>query len=151
MDTLLNGSPYPCRGADGEELHVIHGHTICTEGLVGHAFEEFHGCRHPRYRVPQKEIDIAKSFLALCRRVNRLSRYDCPVSGDLKHHIELWPDFPISEESPNRYLSRGAVIIAALEMGIKIAPLVDGGSSAIIGVNIRDVKELTSKEVWSWS
>lgn len=110
---------------DCTDLHVVDGWTICREGLCS--------AWHPRRRVPDHHIDIAKSFLNQCRRV----KVPDPGlrSSLLKHVIENWA---------GRYIVTGAVIIAALELGIVTLPLCEAGRDAAIGVNVRDVGRLVT-------
>lgn len=127
-----------------DELHTIGGFTVCTNGLA--AYRDYHGVR-PRERVRQDQVEIAKTFLNLCRRMKSVQPKTCPINGTLKHDIERWA---------RQYVGRGAVIVAALELGITIEPYYGIGPRdeddefepvcAIIGVNIRDVERIM-KEV----
>jgi hypothetical protein len=116
-------------------LHVINGWTICCDGLLSYF--------PPRRRVRDRHIEVARSFLEQCRQA-RLSRTS-PYSSELKHIIEGWDQRPPGLS----YVSTGAVIIAALELGIAVAPAGEGSRDAKIGVNIRDVRRLT-RDTWSW-
>ena len=108
---------------DGADLHVINGWTICHEGL--------RSSWHPRRRVPDNHIEIAKGFLNRCRRVKVPD--PALTSSFLKHVIEKWA---------GQYIVTGAVIIAAFDLGIVALPLRETGRDAAIGVNIRDVGRL---------
>jgi len=117
-----------------EPLTVIGPFTICGNGLIGF-------CDTPRRPVRRDHVEISKTFMKLCRRTAMVGREHAPVSSLLKHVIERWA---------HRYISTGAVIVAALEMEIAVTPVGEGSRDAMIGINIRDVKRLT-KEVWSWT
>jgi hypothetical protein len=123
-----------------EEPTEIGGFTVCTNGLA--AYRDHRGA-HPRQPVRREEVEIAKTFLKLCRRMKSVQPKTCPINGTLKHDIERWA---------RKYIGRGAVIVAALEMGISVEPYYGLGprdeddgfepACAIIGVNIRDVARI---------
>jgi hypothetical protein len=119
-------------------LTKIGGYTICMEGLA--APRTFRGVAR-RVPVPREQVEAAKEFLKLCRRMKTVHWTTCPISGTLKHDIERWG---------RRYVCRGAVIIGALELGITIEPYYGDGPrdedddfepvAAVIGINSRDVQ-----------
>lgn len=137
--TYIEVSSETSQQAD-DSLHVIGGYTVCTNGLA--AYRDYHGVR-PRKRVCQEEVEIAKEFLKLCRPMKSVQPKTCPVNGTLKHDIERWA---------RKYVGRGAVIVAALELGIAIKPYYGIGPRdedddfepvcAIIGINRRDVERM---------
>src|SRR5258708_3857545 len=93
-----------------DNLHEIGGFTVCTNGLAAYCDE--HGI-HPRERVRQEEVELAKEFLKQCRLMKSVQPKSCPINGTLKQDIERWA---------RAYVGRGAVIVAALELGIPIEP-----------------------------
>jgi hypothetical protein len=132
--------PPESREPKDDDLHVINGLTICCDGLTSHF--------PPRRRVPDQEIEVARSFLAQCRRASLSHGWPYLVSSYLKHVTEKWaagqPDLDC------HYVATGAVIIAALELGIAVAEAGKGSRDAAIGINVRDVKRLT-RDTWYWS
>ncbi|BBO06566.1 hypothetical protein SG09_59160 [Bradyrhizobium ottawaense] len=118
----------------------IGGFTVCTNGLA--AYRDHRGV-HPRHPVRREEVEIAKDFMKLCRRMKSVQPTTCPINGTLKHDIERWA---------RRYVGRGAVIVAALELGITIEPYYGIGPrdedddfepcAAVIGINSRDVARI---------
>ncbi|MGY4297134.1 hypothetical protein ACVWXN_005229 [Bradyrhizobium sp. i1.4.4] len=124
----------------GGALTHIDGFTICTNGLS--AYRDHRGVRR-REPVQRDHVEIAKSFLKLCRPMKSVRPQICPINGALKHDIERWA---------RRYIGRGAVIVAALEMGLSIEPFYGDGprdddddfetAAAVIGVNQRDVERI---------
>jgi hypothetical protein len=120
-----------------DPLHEIGGYKVCTNGLA--AYRDYHGVRR-RERVSEEQVEIAKEFLKLCRPMKSVQPNTCPINGTLKHDIERWA---------RTYVGRGAVIVAALELGITIKPYygIDPDDDfepvcAIIGINIRDVERM---------
>ena len=111
-----------------EGLHRIGDYTICIDGLQSHY----------RRRVPDDQIEIAKSFLTQCRRTRWARATVSPFSHDLKHSIERWA---------GQYISNGAVLIAALRLGITFVPY-DGERSALIGVEYDSVAEVMAARGW---
>jgi hypothetical protein len=89
--------------------------------------------------VPDQEIEIARLFLTQCRQA-KLSRTS-PFSSELKHVIERWDQRPPDLNC----VATGAVIIAALELGIAVASAGNGSRDAAIGINTRDVRRLTRR------
>lgn len=100
--------------------------TICTNGLIG-----FPGA--PRRPVKRDQVAIVKEFLARCRRTSSVWPHCSPVSSTLKHQIEA---------HARRYISTGAVIVAAVEMNIVAVPCCHGARDCLIGVSARDVERL---------
>ncbi|MBR1027348.1 hypothetical protein [Bradyrhizobium liaoningense] len=115
-------------------------YTVCTNGLA--AYRDYRGV-HRRDPVRREEVEIAKVFLKLCRRMKSARPQTSPINGTLKHDIERWA---------HRYIGRGAVIAAALELGIPIEPFYGYGprdedddfetAAAVIGINQRDVERI---------
>jgi hypothetical protein len=120
-------------------LTRIGGYTICMEGLAAGRTSRGVARRVP---VPREHVEIAKDFLKQCRKIKAVHWTTCPINGVLKHDIERWA---------GRYICRGAVIIAALELGITIVPIPQSDDdtsclfyeppiAAVIGINSRDVQ-----------
>lgn len=125
MHAPLDRPPSTC--PDG--LHEIGGYTICLDGLTSYYWFS--------HRVPDNQIEIAKSFLTQCRRTRWAREMISPLSHDLKHWIERWA---------RQYISNGAVLIAALQLGITFVPY--GERSALIGVNFDDVCARMAERCW---
>jgi hypothetical protein len=121
----------------------IGGYTICMDGLAAPMTSRGVARRRP---IRREQVEIAKRFLERCRR--EVLSLTCPISGTLKHDIERWAGC---------YISRGAVIVAALELGFNITPFYGYGPreddelspgfyeppiAAVIGVNPFDVKRI---------
>jgi hypothetical protein len=117
--------------------------VICTEGLAAPMTSRGVARRVP---VRREHVEKAKEFLKLCRPA--VLSLTCPVSGVLKHDIERWAGC---------YISRGAVIVAALELGINVVPFYGYGPreedelspafyepaiAAVIGINSLDVERI---------
>ncbi|WLC19335.1 AAA family ATPase [Bradyrhizobium diazoefficiens] len=108
---------------DQEGLARIGPYVICRNGRTGPAS----GQRRP---VPRDEIAIAKDFLSRCRRTRWARDPASPSATILRDLVTEWV------LDCNRYtdgVSVGAIIVAALELGIPCAPL--GERDALIGVN----------------
>lgn len=99
---------------------------VCTNGLIGYP-------NAPRRQVQPDQVEIVKSFLQRCRRLKAVQPLTTPISSTLKHQIERLPGV--------RYISTGAVIVAALELGLVVQQYC-GARDALIGVNVRDVDRL---------
>jgi hypothetical protein len=127
----------------GDGLTRIGGYTICTEGLAAGRTSRGVARRRP---IAREHVEIAKEFLKQCRR--EVLSLTCPINGTLKHDIERWAGC---------YISRGAVIVAAIELDIGIAPFHGYGPreedelspafyepaiAAVIGINARDVERV---------
>lgn len=112
---------------------------ICANG-----FWVSRGAR--RSPVARDQVEAAKSVLAQFRRTRMAQPDDRLAAGPLKHDVE---------NLARRYISRGALIIAAIEMGITVEPVYDEDwlwlsedcrglerliSTAYVGVNYRDVE-----------
>jgi hypothetical protein len=121
-----------CREDAGSPT-VIGGFTICANGFMG-------GYRRgqPRQPVCRDEVEIVKKFLSPCRRTRWARALLSPRSCDLKHWIENWA---------GRYISNGAVIVAALEMGIVCVPY-EGSSVALISIHFDDVCARMAERGW---
>jgi hypothetical protein len=120
-----------CCREDANGLTAIRGFTICTNGLVG-------GYRGPRQPVRPDQVEIVKEFLSKCRRTRWARELLSPLSCDLKHWVEDWA---------GRYISTGAAIVAALELGLVVAPY-KNGPNALIGVPFEDVCERMAERGW---
>ncbi|MCP3408812.1 hypothetical protein [Bradyrhizobium sp. CCGB01] len=111
---------------------------ICANG--------FWVSRGKRSPVSRDQVEAAKTVLAQFRRTRMVQPDDRVAAGPLKHDVE---------NLARRYISRGALIIAALEMGIAVVPVYDEDwlwlsedgrgaepliSTAYVGVNYRDVE-----------
>jgi hypothetical protein len=88
--------------------------------------------------VHADQTETAMAFLKLLRPTTR------PTidTGTLKHDAENWG----SVSGLCAYVSRGALISAALMLGLKVCPHRCGGD-AQIGVSIQDLKQITKKSV----
>ncbi|WFU21290.1 hypothetical protein QA649_24605 [Bradyrhizobium sp. CB1717] len=93
--------------------------------------------------VQRSQVEIVKSIFARCRPIRTVPPDQRLTICWLKHDIERL--------GRRGYISRGAVLVAASEMGFNIVPifdeygLVDKGHapiSAYIGINYRDVERL---------
>lgn len=102
--------------------------------------------RGKRSPVSRDQVEAAKTVLAQFRRTRMVQPNDCLAAGPLKHNVE---------NLARRYISRGALIIAAIELGITVTPVYDEDwlslsedgrdlepliSTAYIGINYRDVE-----------
>lgn len=114
-------------------LTRIGGYTICTHGLAA----PYRGPRRPAQR---EQVDIAKEFLQPCRRTRWARDPLSPRSCDLKHWIENWA---------GSYISNGAVVIAALELGFVCARYQDS-SIALINVHFDAVIARMAERGWNW-
>jgi hypothetical protein len=101
-----------------------------------------------RSPVSRDQVEAAKPVLAQFRRTRVVQKDDRLAAGSLKHDVE---------NLARRYISRGALVIAAIEMGINVMPVYDEDwlwlsedgrglepliSTAYIGVNYRDVERV---------
>lgn len=93
--------------------------------------------------VERSEVEAVKSVFARCRPMRTVQPDECLTIGWLKHDVERL--------TRCGYISRGAVLVAASEMGINIIPVFgeDGPAdegfapvSAYIGINRRDLDRL---------
>lgn len=111
---------------------------ICANG--------FWVSRGKRSPVSRDQVETAKTVLAQFRRTRMVQPDDRVAAGPLKHDVE---------SLAGCYISRGALVIAAIEMGITVLPVCDEDwlwlsedgrglepliSTAYIGVNYRDVE-----------
>lgn len=89
-------------------------------------------------RPDQEQIETAKAYLRLLKPTKR------PVvsSYSLKHRAEHWG----KDNGMEPYVSNGALIAAALLLGLAIKPT---GINALIGVSQRSVKKLEKMEARS--
>jgi hypothetical protein len=114
-------------------LTRIGGFTICTHGIAA----PYRGARQP---VPREQVEIAKEFLQPCRRTRWARDPLSPRSCDLKHWIENWA---------GRYISNGAVIVAAAELGFICARYHDSGI-ALINIHFDAVIARMAERGWHW-
>ncbi|MCW2084352.1 UNVERIFIED_ORG: hypothetical protein M2193_006527 [Bradyrhizobium japonicum] len=93
--------------------------------------------------VERSQVEIVKSVFAQCRPTRTVQPDEYLTIGWLKHDVERL--------TRRGYISRGAVLVAAAEMGINILPVFgeDGPAdegfspiSAFVGINRRDVDRL---------
>ncbi|TYL86344.1 hypothetical protein [Bradyrhizobium cytisi] len=93
--------------------------------------------------VQRSQVETVKSVFARCRPTRTVQPDECLTIGWLKHDVERL--------SRRGYISRGAVLVAASEMGINILPIFgeDGPAdegfapvTAYICINRRDVDRL---------
>lgn len=110
-------------------------HLICSAGFTAD-FE-------PRRPVERSHVDAVMSIFAQCRRTAAVQPDDRLTIGWLKHDIERLAHC--------NYITRGAVLVAAFEMGITVVPIFQENYpaeegfepvSAYIGVNRRDIERL---------
>src|SRR5213592_928539 len=104
-------------------LTKIGGFTVCTNGLAAGRTTRGVARRMP---VRREQVEIVKQFLQPCRRTRWVRDPLSPRSCDLKHWIENWG---------GRYISNGAVIVAALELGFVCKPPCHGSRIALINVH----------------
>jgi hypothetical protein len=121
-----------CCREDAKGLTAIRGFTICTNGLVG-------GYRGPRQPVRREQVEIVKEFLRDCRPTRWARNLLSPVSSDLKHWVENWA---------GPYISTGAAIVAALELGFICVPTGEGSRNVLIGVHLDDVSARMAERGW---
>lgn len=119
---------------EGDGLTRIGPYTICANGTDG-------GFRRgqPRQPVSRAQVEIVKGFLTPCKRTRWARELLSPVSSDLKHMIESWA---------RCYISTGAVIVAALELGIACKPCGEGGRNLFIGVCFNAVSARMAERGW---
>jgi hypothetical protein len=118
----------------GDGLTKIGDYTICTHGLAA-------PYRGPRRPVQREQVEIVKEFLQPFRRMRWARDGLSPRSSDLKHWIENWA---------GRYISNGAVIVAASHWGFVCAPYHDS-NVALIGVHFDDVIARMAEGGWHWN
>jgi hypothetical protein len=111
----------------------VGGYTICMHGITA----PYRGARQP---VQREQVDLVKEFLLPCRRTRWARDPLSPRSCDLKHWIENWA---------GRYISNGAVIVAASELGFVCAPYHDS-SIALISVHFDAVIKRMAERGWHW-
>jgi RecA-family ATPase len=115
-----------------EALTHIGGFIVCTNGLAGRDWED-------RIPVPRKEIELAEDFLSACRRMRWVrDERDTPIASELSAMVTDW-----AADRTSLSISVGAVIVAALQLGILCIPL--GRNNALIGVNSDDAGALWMK------
>jgi hypothetical protein len=130
-ETNLKQSTACCR--EGEDAPTVIGSfTICTNGLVG-------GYRGARQPVRREQVEIVKEFLRECRPTRWARNLLSPVSSDLKHWVENWA---------GPYISTGAAIVAALELGFICVPTGEGSRNVLIGVHLDDVSARMAERGW---
>lgn len=129
-ESSLEQSDMPCR-EDADGLTVISGFKVCADGLKGK------GSR-PRRPVERETVEIAKEFLSACRRTRWARHPGSPSATILSDVVSEGADYI-------GHISVGAIIIAALELGIVCVP--DGERDALIGINFHDVCARTTKDV----
>jgi hypothetical protein len=83
----------------------------------------------------EKEVETAIAYLS---RLTPTKKPTCS-SYFLKHRAEKWG----KQHSMQRYVSNGALIEAAIRLGLSIKPI---RINADIGVSIRDVRTLAKEE-----
>jgi hypothetical protein len=129
----LEQSATSCR-EDADGLTVIGDYTICANGLDG-------GRRRgqPRQPINRDQVEVAKEFLSPCRPTRWARDLLSPVSSDLKHWIENWA---------GRYISTGAAVVAALELGLVCVPTCQGSRNVWIGVHFEDVAARMEERGW---
>jgi hypothetical protein len=111
---------------------VIPRHRICANGFRG-----FPGTR--RTPVSDKQVAVCVEFFRQCRPTKTFSRRS-PVSYALKHVVENWA----RRNKCGGYVSNGALIIAALAVGLRIRPH-RYGPNATIGLRREDIDRLTKQ------
>ncbi|WP_456762885.1 hypothetical protein [Bradyrhizobium sp. USDA 4011] len=89
--------------------------------------------------MSREQVEIAKDFFDPCRRSRWARNLSSPVSSDLKHWIENWA---------GRYISTGAVIVAAFELGFACVPTFEGSRNVWIGVYFDDVAARMAERGW---
>ena len=95
--------------------------------------------RGPRQPVRREQVEIVKEFLNQCRPTCWARKLISPVSSDLKHWVENWA---------GSYISTGAAIVAALELGMVCVVTGEGSRNVLIGVHFDDVSARMAERGW---
>lgn len=125
---------------------------ICANGLIG-------GHRRVGSRikpVPDAErgpvhryqVEVVKELLAGCRPTRWARDLLSPVSSDLKHWAENWGGPELMAGGHTGYVSTGAAIVAAIELGLVCIPTFKGSRNVIIGVHFGDVAARMAERGW---
>lgn len=131
----------------------IGGFTICANGLNG----GYRRVGSRIKRVPEAErqpvsrlqVEIVKELLAGCRRTRWARNLRSPVSCDLKHWAENWGGRDlVARGQGTAYVSTGAAIIAAIELGFVCGPTGEGSRNVLIGVHFDDVAARMAERGW---
>lgn len=125
---------------------------ICANGLNGG--HRRYGSRikavpkTDRRPVHRNQVEVAKELLRGCRPTRWARKLLSPVSSDLKHWAENWggPDFVAHGQCA--YVSTGAAIVAAIELGLICVPTGEGSRNVFIGVHFDDVAARMAQRGW---
>jgi hypothetical protein len=87
-----------------------------------------------------RQVDLCRQFLSQCARTKtgRISSYA------LKHVIERWA---AAQNPQDDYVSNGAAIRAALELGLVVSPNPRRSPNAMVGVSVRSCAALDTAEI----
>ena len=107
--------------------HKGSGYLICANGVMGYRDTQ----RNP---VEPDQVEVCKAFLRRCVANEKINKRS-PSSYTLKHVCENWA----RRVGVGGYCSNGALITAALELGIIVWPYGEGPNAAI-GVRRVDVE-----------
>ncbi|MCA1512678.1 hypothetical protein [Bradyrhizobium sp. NBAIM01] len=102
-----------------------------------------------RRPVSRLQVEIVKELLAGCRRTRWARNLRSPVSSDLKHWAENWGGRDlVARGQGTAYVSTGAAIIAAIELGFVCIPTGEGSHNVFIGVHFDDVAARMEERGW---
>lgn len=128
---------------DANGLIRIGPYMICGNGLIG-------GHRRGQRCQPicRTQVKIVKEFLRYCRPTRWARNMLSPMSSDLKHWVENWagPDFVALGRVS--YISTGAAIVAAMELGLVCVPTNEGSRNIYIGVCFDTVAARMAERGW---
>ncbi|UQR61765.1 hypothetical protein LRP30_33945 [Bradyrhizobium sp. C-145] len=116
---------------------------VCANGLDGG--HRRYGSRikpvpeAERQPVRRDQVEIVKELLRGCRPTRWARNLLSPVSSDLKHWAENWA---------GPYISTGAAIVAAIELGFVCIPTAEGSRNVFIGVHFDDVAARMAERGW---
>lgn len=125
---------------------------ICANGLNGG--HRRYGSRikpvpeTERQPVQREQVESVKELLRGCRPMRWARKLLSPVSSDVKHWAENWggPDFVARGQCA--YVSTGAAIVAAIELGFVCVPTGEGSRNVFIGVHFDDVAARMAERGW---
>jgi hypothetical protein len=113
--------------------------NVCAHGLHDYCvrYRKGDGCEEgTKKEVNRAEVERAKAYLSLLTGTRTIGKRT-PSSYGLKHQ---------AERMMGAYISNGALIAAADELGLLIVPICHGsdatGMNADIGVSLRDIRKL---------
>lgn len=117
---------------------------ICANGLHGgqHRYDAMELTPDAdRTPVSRTQVEIAKEFMRPCRRTRWARDMQSPTATQLKHWIE---------SCGKPHISTGAVIVAALELGLVCAPAGTRPHTrdALIGIHFDDVATRMAEHGW---